>query len=59
MLGHDVGQVDKALIGHLAGVLQRVHLLNLALQLQLLRICAKTRDNSVSIRTEMSKNGVN
>ena len=59
MLGHDVGQVDIALIGHLAGVLQRVHLLNLALQLQLLRIYAKTRDNSVSIRTEMSKKGVN
>ena len=35
MLSHNVGQVDVALIGHLAGVLQRIHLLDLALELQL------------------------
>ena len=57
VLSHDVGQVDVALIGHLAGVLQRVHLLDLALQLQLLRIYARQRDNPVSIRTEMTKKG--
>ena len=55
VLGHDVSQVDVALIGHLAGVLQRVHLLDLALQLQLLRIYAIKIDKTVSMKSEMTK----